>query len=224
MTAADLLAFVRANWLEVLAVLWGVLTVWLTVRQNIWCWPVGSASNVLFTAIFFREKLYADMALQVIYIGLNCYGWYEWLYGGREKTPLSVSRTPGRARWLLGGAAAAGIAALTFGLRAYTDASLPFWDSTTTILSLVAQYMLARKWIESWWVWITVNVLYIGIYAFKELYFTSAQQFVFIWLSLLGFAAWRKELAQRQPASVAVTTDDPQGVSDPPRTTTAVER
>jgi nicotinamide mononucleotide transporter len=194
MTLADVIAFLRANGLELLAVAWGVLTVWLTVRQNIWCWPVGSASNVLFTVIFFRERLYADMALQVIYIALNFYGWYEWLYGGRGRTPLPVRRTPGRRRWVLAGLAAAAIAGLSYGLRTFTDASLPFWDATTTVLSLVAQYMLAKKWIENWGVWITVNVLYIGIYAVKELYFTSAQQLIFIWLSAMGFMAWRKEL------------------------------
>jgi nicotinamide mononucleotide transporter len=187
------LGWLVANWLELLAVSWGIVTVWLTVKQNIWCWPAGSLSNLLFTVIFFREKLYADMALQVIYIGLNAYGWYEWLYGGRGKTPLPVSRTPGRMRLVLGGIAAASITGLTFALL-QTDAALPFWDAATTILSLIAQYMLAKKWIENWGVWITVNVLYIGIYAFKGLYFTSAQQLVFICLSGLGFVAWRREL------------------------------
>lgn len=207
MTGNDLLAFIRVNGLELVAVLWGVLTVWLTVKQNIWCWPVGSASNVLFTVIFWREKLYADMALQLVYIGLNAYGWYEWLYGGRGKTPLPVSRTPGRMRWLLGGAAAAAIASLTYALRTFTDASLPFWDATTTVLSLAAQYMLAKKWIENWWVWITVNVLYIGIYAVKALYFTSAQQLIFIWLSAMGYAAWRREMAERTSESAAPAED-----------------
>jgi nicotinamide mononucleotide transporter len=97
-------------------------------------------------------------------------------------------------RWLLGGLAAAGIVGLSYALRNFTDASLPVWDATTTVLSLVAQTMLAKKWIENWGVWITVNVLYIGIYAAKGLYFTSAQQLIFIWLSVMGFVAWRKEL------------------------------
>lgn len=206
-----LLAWLQANALELLAVSWGILTVWLTVKQNIWCWPVGSLSNVLFTVIFFREKLYADMALQVIYIGLNTYGWYEWLYGGRGKTPLPVGRAPLRMRFLLGGLAAAAITGLTLVLR-QTDASLPFWDAATTVLSLVAQYMLAKKWLENWGVWITVNLLYIGIYAVKGLYFTSAQQFIFIYLSVLGFIAWRRELAARSRAPAAPPSASPETV------------
>ncbi len=207
----QLLTWLQANALELVAVSWGILTVWLTVKQNIWCWPVGSASNLLFTVIFFREKLYADMVLQVIYIGLNTYGWYEWLYGGRGKTPLPVSRTPVRMRFLLGGLAAAGITGLTLALR-QTDAALPFWDATTTVLSLVAQYMLAKKWIENWGVWITVNVLYIGVYAVKALYFTSAQQFIFIYLSLLGFLAWRRELLAKTQPSTSISQSTPQSL------------
>jgi len=213
----QLVSWLQAYGLELLAVSWGVLTVWLTVRQNIWCWPVGSASNLLFTIIFFRERLYADMALQIIYIGLNTYGWYEWLFGGRGRSPLAVSRTPLRLRFVLGAVAAAGITSVTLVLR-QTDASLPFWDATTTILSLVAQYMLAKKWIENWGVWITVNVLYIGIYAVKGLYFTSAQQFIFIYLSVLGFLAWRREFKDKArnasptfggpPAASSVPTDN----------------
>ena len=180
--------------LETVAVLWGVLTVWLTVKQNNWCWPIGSLSNALFVVIFFREKLYADMVLQGIYIALNAYGWYEWRFGAKGKTALPVGLTPARLRLPLAGLAAAGIAAVTVYLARFTDASLPFWDATTTVLSLVAQYMLAKKWIENWWVWIAVNVLYIGLYATKGLYLTSAQQLIFITLSVMGYLAWHKEL------------------------------
>jgi nicotinamide mononucleotide transporter len=193
--------------LETVAVLWGILTVWLTVKQNNWCWPIGSASNALFAVIFFREKLYADMVLQLIYIGLNAYGWYEWRFGGQNKASLPVAFTPARARLTLAALAVAGTAAVTLYLARYTDASLPFWDATTTVLSLVAQFMLARKWIENWWVWITVNVLYIGLYATKGLYLTSAQQLVFITLSVMGYLGWRKELNGQAavPATKAAT-------------------
>ena len=177
----------------------GVLTVWLTVRQNNWCWLIGSLSNALFTVLFFREKLYADMALQLIYIALNAYGWYAWRFGGLQRTALPVARTPPGARLALAGLALAGTALVTFYLGRFTDAALPFWDAATTVLSLTAQYMLARKWLENWWVWISVNGMYIGIYAYKGLYLTSAQQLVFIALSLAGWLAWRQELRGARP-------------------------
>jgi nicotinamide mononucleotide transporter len=204
----SVLAWLSAAWLafqpyavETVGVLLGVLTVWLTVKQNNWCWLVGSLSNALFTVLFFREKLYADMVLQLIYIALNAYGWYAWRFGGQQRTALPVSRTPPGARLALAGLVLAGTAAVTFYLRRYTDAALPFWDATTTVLSLTAQYMLARKWIENWWVWISVNVMYIGIYASKGLYLTSAQQLVFIALSLAGWLAWRQEQRGTRPVA-----------------------
>jgi nicotinamide mononucleotide transporter len=204
----SVLAWLSAAWLafqpyavETVGVLLGVLTVWLTVKQNNWCWLVGSLSNALFTVLFFREKLYADMVLQLIYIALNAYGWYAWRFGGQQRTALPVSRTPPGARLALAGLVLAGTAAVTFYLSRFTDAALPFWDAATTVLSLTAQYMLARKWIENWWVWISVNVMYIGIYASKELYLTSAQQLVFIALSLAGWLAWRQEQRGARPVA-----------------------
>ena len=195
------MTFASLNWLEIIAVAWGILTVYLTVRQNNWCWPVGSASNVLFAVIFFRERLYADMALQVIYIGLNFYGWYQWLHGGAGNSALAVARAPAQARLVLATLSVASIAILGTALARFTNADLAYWDSTTTILSLAAQYMLARKWIENWGVWITVNVLYIGLYAYKGLYLTSAQQLVFIALSIAGYLSWRRELRAAHLAS-----------------------
>jgi nicotinamide mononucleotide transporter len=205
-----LLQFLATLWLsfrpyatETVGVALGVLSVWLTVRQNNWCWAVGSLSNLFFAVIFWREKLYADMVLQLVYIGLNAYGWYAWRFGGQRRTTLPVSATPALARLALISVAAAGIAVVTYYLARFTDASLPFWDATTTVLSLVAQYMLARKWIENWWVWIFVNVLYIGLYAYKGLLQASAQQLVFIALSFMGFWAWRKEWLGRTAAPAA---------------------
>lgn len=114
---------------------------------------------------------------------------------------------PTRLRFPLAGLALAGIAAVALYLSRQTDASLTFWDATTTVLSQVAQYMLAKKWIENWWVWISVNVLYSGVYAFKGLYLTSAQQLVFIALSVMGYLAWRKELLGAPPALATLSAD-----------------
>ena len=186
------------NWLEAVAVVWGILTVWLTVRQNIWCWPIGSASNVLFAIIFFNERLYAGMTLQIVYIALNLYGWYKWRYGGADKAPLAVGRTPPRMRWILGGLVLFGAAGAGLALNTFTDTDVGYWDATATVLSLAAQYMLARKWIETWGVWICVNLLHMGLYAYKGLYLTSAQQAVFIALSVAGFLAWRKAMGSSQ--------------------------
>jgi nicotinamide mononucleotide transporter len=185
------------NVYEALGVLFGIVSVFLTVRENIWCWPTGLVNVGLFVIVFYEAKLYADMGLQVVYLALCLYGWYEWLHGGQARATLEVSRAP---RAVL---AALGLAGLAFSLllgrflaRA-TDASLPFWDASTTGFSLVAQALLTRKWIENWVVWIVVDVVYVGIYVYKALYPTAGLYVVFLALAMLGLREWKATLRSR---------------------------
>jgi nicotinamide mononucleotide transporter len=180
---------------EVAGAVFGIVAVWLTARQNPWCWPVGLLNVGLFIVVFHQAKLYADMGLQVVYVALCLYGWHRWLHGGPQHGALAVSRTPARAAMLLAAAGAAGGALLGVTLYRHTDASLPFWDSSTTSFSLVAQWMQARKWLENWMVWIVVDVVYVGMYLQKRLYFTAVLYAVFIALAVLGLAQWRRSLA-----------------------------
>lgn len=182
------------NGYELVGVLFGIVAVWLTTRQNVWCWPIGLVNVGLFIVVFQQAKLYADMGLQVIYVLLCLYGWYRWLHGGPGQGTLAVSRTP--ARWLVLLAIVGAVVAALLGLTLYrhTDASLPFWDSSTTAFSLVAQWMQARKWIENWIVWIVVDVVYVGIYLWKGLFPTAALYAAFIALAVLGLVEWRRSL------------------------------
>jgi nicotinamide mononucleotide transporter len=179
---------------EVVGVVFGALCVWLTVRENIWCWPTGIVSVAAYIVVFYRAKLYADMGLQVVFLVLCAYGWYEWLHGGKDRGALTVSRTPPRALVVLTGAGIAGLLFLGFALRKYTDAALPFWDAGTTSFSLVAQWMMTKKWIENWLVWIAVDVVYVGIYVAKQLHPTAVLYAVFLCLAIAGLLAWRKSL------------------------------
>lgn len=187
--------------LEIAAVALGLLGVWQTVKENIWCWVTGSLSNTFFIIAFFQARLYSDVGLQIIYVLLNGYGWYEWKYGGAGTTELPISKMSFRQGLILAGISCIGIVAMGMALERWTDTDVAYWDATTTVLSLIAQYMLAKKLIENWWVWIVVNVLYIGIYFYKALYLTSAQQIVFIVLSLAGYLAWRKTLSSYRTVS-----------------------
>ncbi|MBI5031019.1 MAG: nicotinamide mononucleotide transporter [Chloroflexi bacterium] len=180
--------------LEIAAVSFGLICVWQTVKENVWCWVTGSISNILFSVAFFQSKLYSDVGLQIVYILLNAYGWYEWKYGGKNKTELPISTTAPRWWAIFALISIASIALMGTALHNLTDTDVAYWDATTTVLSLVAQFMLTKKLIENWWIWITVNMLYIGIYFYKGLYLTSAQQIVYIVLSMMGYLAWRKTL------------------------------
>jgi nicotinamide mononucleotide transporter len=180
--------------LEIIAALVGALSVWLSVRQNIWSWPTAIVNVVLYAVVFYEAKLYADMGLQVVYAILSVYGWYEWLYGGAGRTELRVSRTGTRLGALLALIAIGGSALLGVFLHHETDAALPFMDSFLSSTSLVAQWMMTKKLLENWLVWIAVDVLYVGMFVFKDLYLTAVLYAVFLALAVKGYIDWRRSM------------------------------
>jgi nicotinamide mononucleotide transporter len=180
------------NWLEPVAVATGIISVFLSVRQNIWSWPTALVNVALYFVVFRDQKLYADMGLQVIYFVLSLYGWYEWLYGGENRTVLKVSRGNARMAVTLTTIAVIGVATLGTIFARYTDASLPYVDSATATTSLVAQWMMTRKVLENWAVWIAVDVVYVGMFIFKHLYLTSGLYAGFLVLAVMGHLQWRR--------------------------------
>ena len=186
--------------LELFAAVLGAISVYLSVRQNIWSWPTAIVNVAVYAVVFYNAKLYADMGLQVIYAVLSVYGWYEWLYGGANRTELHVTRTSPRLGGVLALIALGGAAALGVVLRGATDAALPFMDSFLSSTSLVAQWMMTRKKLEHWLVWIAVDVLYVGMFIFKHLYITAGLYTVFLVLAVLGYLDWRTSMAERRAA------------------------
>ncbi len=192
--------------IEPAAVLTGIATVALTVRQAIVSWPIGIVSTALFLLLFLEAGLYADLVLQGLYIVLGFYGWWHWLHGGPRGNDLPVTTAAPRTRVLL--ALGVVIATLAVGrfLDVTTDSTVPYPDAATTVLSITAQILLTRKYLESWPVWIFgVNLPYIAIYLYKGLAMTAALQFVFIALSVAGWVAWRRSMAERRAATPAGT-------------------
>lgn len=176
--------------MEVLGFMSGALCVWLVARQNVWNWPVGIANNVAFLILFWASGIYADASLQVIYLALAVYGWWAWVRGGQARTKLTVSRTT-RNQWLgLAVLGVAGTTGLTLLLHAVTDSTVPLPDATTTVLSLLATWGQARKKLESWWLWIAADVIYVPLYAYKDLWLTSALYVGFIALCVFGLRSW----------------------------------
>jgi nicotinamide mononucleotide transporter len=189
------------NTLEYVAALFGVVSVYLSVKQNIWSWPTAIVNVGLYAFVFHGSRLYADMGLQVIYVIISIYGWYQWLYGGQNRTELKVSRTPRRLAVFL---ALIGLSfALLLGsvLHRTTNAALPYLDSLTTSTSLVAQWMMTKKLLENWMVWVAVDVVYIGMFISRSLYVTAALYFVFLVLSVMGYRQWRASLSEPELAA-----------------------
>src|SRR5205814_1627262 len=177
---------------EVLGVVTGAACVLLAIRELVWTWPVGLANNIFFFVLFWRSKLYADASLQIVYMAISLYGWWNWLYGGNQHSQLKVTRATRSEIGALALAATALIAAIYFILARFTDSNVPLGDATTTALSLTAQYMVSRKHLENWFVWITADVVYIGLYLYKDLYLTAALYAGFIAMCVAGWITWRR--------------------------------
>lgn len=188
------------NWLELVAVVFGVICVVLTVRQNIWCWPTGLIQVVLFIVIFYQAKLYSDLILHVIYVFMQFYGWYHWLHGDQNRSTIPVTLLSYRMRLIWPSITIVAAYVLGFVMARYTDASFAYLDAFTTVASLVAQWLMARKKLESWVFWIVVDIVAIGIYWQKELYLTARLYGAFLLLASIGLFAWyhswRKSNAQ----------------------------
>ena len=180
--------------LEIVGVVFGILGVWLTTRQKVWCWPTGMVSVIAFVAVFYRAKLYAAMGLQCVYVALLAYGWYAWLHGGDARGPLRVTRIRPRAMAALTVAGAAATAGLGWWLGRSTDEALPYLDAFTTVFSLVAQWMQARKRLENWVLWVIVDVLYVGMALTQGLTLTSGLYLVYVGLAILGYRDWRRSM------------------------------
>jgi nicotinamide mononucleotide transporter len=178
----------------------GLLCVWLTTRQSIWCWPTGLVSVTLYVFVFYGSKLYSDVILQLIYIPLQVYGWWHWKYGRKDREPLPVVRlTPVAAgMWLA--VCAAGTAAWGYFMATYTDAALPYWDAWIVVASLVAQYLMTRKVLENWPLWMAVDVVAVGVYWVKGLYPTAILYVVYFVLCVLGLVSWWKSYRARPTA------------------------
>jgi nicotinamide mononucleotide transporter len=180
--------------LEVIAAVFGLVSVFLSTRQNIWSWPTGIVNVALYTIVFYEGRLYGQMGLQTVYLALSVYGWYQWLHGGAQKTELHVSRASPRLLVNLTALNIASWVALAAILR-QTDAALPWLDALLTTTSLVAQWMLTRKILQNWLLWIAVDIVYVPMFISQHLYATALLYAAFLVLAVMGFVEWRRSIA-----------------------------
>lgn len=185
--------------LEGLAAAFGVVSVFLSTRQSIWSWPTAIVNVAIYTVVFYQGRLYGQMGLQPIYLVLSVYGWYQWLHGGAQRTELRVTRASPRLLAALGLLNLAAWMALAAILRR-TDAALPWLDALLTTTSLVAQWMMTRKILENWILWIAVDVVYVPTFISQGLYATAMLYAAFLVLALMGVVEWRRSITATVPS------------------------
>ena len=190
--------------LEIIAVIVNVLGVWLTARRIRWCWPVNVVAVLLYAWIFFSVKLYSDMLLQLVFVVLQFYGWWQWSQGGSDHGKVRVERLPPATALSSCLTGAAGALALGWAMHTHTDAALPWLDAALTAFSLVASFWAARKYVASWWLWIILDVIYTGVFLYKALYLTAGLYAGFVVLAIYGLLAWQRELRDEPPRAPAL--------------------
>lgn len=184
--------------LEWFAAALGVTAVWLTVKQNRWCWPIGLVMVLIYTWVFFDVKLYSNMLLQVVYAVLQVYGWWQWTRRGQARQGRQVSylATSSVVLSLVIGALVSVALGATMGH--FTDAAQPWLDATLTGFSLVAQVWMAQKRVQCWPLWILLDVIFVGLFIYKELYLTASLYALFMLIAVEGWREWRNDLSLTQ--------------------------
>lgn len=190
------------NWIEIVGACTGVTYLLLEVKQNMWLWPVGLLNAAFYAVIFYLGGFYAIMSLQFYYIAMMIYGWYNWRKMRHEEPGADDSGTSSSVRklrsakiWSLTAAATLIIwGAIYLLLRYATDSEVPIWDAMTTALSIVGTWMLAKKYLEQWYVWIFVNIFSVWLYASQGLVITSVLYGFYAVMAVVGLIQWRKNV------------------------------
>lgn len=186
---------------ETLGFVTGGLCVWLIVREHWWNWPIGLMNNLFFASLFWNSRLYADMALQFLFAALAVYGWWNWTANRSQGSTnpsmaeLGIERAKTWEWFVIAIFLPAGTLLLAYVLHLINGAA-PFWDATTTILSLIAQYLLTRKRIENWYFWILADVIYIPLYISRDLTLTAILYGCFLVMCLIGLRTWNQSLSR----------------------------
>lgn len=183
------------TWLELVAAVLALAMVGCNMREIHWGWPLAIVSSLLYVGVFAQARIYGDASLQVFFAIVALWGWFQWLRGHRaDGSALQVGRLSRRGRWLALLACALAWPAVALFLLRFTNTDVPWLDGFATGLSLVGQFLLGRKFIENWAVWLAVNGVSVGLFAHKGLWLSMGLYAVFAALSVAGYLAWRQSL------------------------------
>jgi nicotinamide mononucleotide transporter len=171
--------------------------VYLAAKQNIWNWPVGIISVSTYLIIFYQSQLFGDAALQIYFLGTGIYGWYFWLKKKKEKEKPVISLPFGDMLIVLAGTAALSYLLGLF-LETFTPSKVPYIDGFCTAVSFMAQILMTRKILQNWALWIFVDICYVPLYIYKNLYLTSLLYIILLVLAYMGHLDWRREY-KKQP-------------------------
>lgn len=181
------------TWLEIVAFALAIQMVVCNIRVNPIAWPLAIASSLLYFLLFWNSKLYGEAGLQIFFVVVAGWGWWQWLRGRQDDgQPLQVRSLAPSARWGLLAALAVAWPLTGLFLARTTDTDVPWWDAFPTAASLLGQWLLGRKYVENWAAWLMVNAVSVALFAYKGLWLTVVLYAIFIAMSVAGLRAWRR--------------------------------
>jgi nicotinamide mononucleotide transporter len=190
-----MISWVSHRYVEILGVVFSLLYLYFSIRQNILLWPMGIISALLYMVVFYQSKFYADMGLNGYYFIISIYGWILWSdKKGKGKDAFRVSRLGVRQAIFLAIITLGAFAGIGMILVHFTDSPIPYWDAFTTAVSFTATWMLARKILEHWILWIVVDLVSMGLYLYRGLYPTMVLFAIYTTMAVIGFIQWKKTL------------------------------
>ncbi|MFT7689112.1 MAG: nicotinamide mononucleotide transporter [Candidatus Azotimanducaceae bacterium] len=187
-----------SNLFEVVGLVSGLLCVWLLIKESIWTWPIGLIYTLVSLVVFFQAKLYSEFGLHIYYALMNAYGWYYWSRVGAEDSTIPVAQIKAKTAYILIAISLVTVVALAELMTRFTDADMAYPDSLITTLSFVAMWMTARKLLESWYVWLLVDVIATILYVTKGIELYAVLYGVYIVMAVFGWLAWRSTLRSQQ--------------------------
>ena len=185
-----MLEYLSNNWLEIVGTIIGFVYLWQEVKASIWLWLTGIVMPAIYTVVFYKSGLYADFGIQVYYIIAALYGFLFWKFGKKQDKPLLIVHTTARQGVILFLITILVFVPIYLFLTKFTDSTVPFYDSATTALSIVALWMLAKKHVEQWFVWIAVDAVSSALYFYKGIYFTAVLYAVYTVVAFYGYKKW----------------------------------
>jgi nicotinamide mononucleotide transporter len=208
-----IVTWLLVNKIEIAGFIATLLGIWLTTRRLLICWPVTLLADFLYLAVFYQARLFSDALLQIFFVAFTFYGWWHWWRGVREEGEVRVA--PLGVRSVIAAMAAGAIGAvllshlmLYLGAQLHVSIALPHLDATLASYSLVASWWQARKHIANWWLWIAVDLVYIGEYIYKDLWATALLYLVLVGLAALGWWDWRKAPATQSEGEEEMQTKE----------------
>lgn len=191
--------------LQIVGIVLGLLYLYLEYKANIYLWVVGLVMPVVQGVLYYKAGLYADSSMQVYYVLAGLYGWLVWRNAPRRSKYTHISHTPVRLILPLAGVYVAAHLAIYFVLVKFTNSTVPFWDSFTTALCIVAMWMLSRKYAEQWLVWLAVDVTTVGLYLYKDIPFTASLYALYSVLAVFGYFRWRRMMREEKADNLPAT-------------------